>query len=97
MLIEVFDPTGETERAMSHAPRLDTLEGKTIYLLSNNKWQAHRTLSLIRGLLQERFPTATFVPYTDLTAAEIVEIDSDEVADLVKEKGGQAAIIGNAA
>ncbi|MFC1976875.1 hypothetical protein ACFLWS_01200 [Chloroflexota bacterium] len=94
--LDVFNPTGATEITTSHAPRLDTLEGKTIYILSNDSWQAHRTLPLIGDLLQERFPTATIVHNTEpTTGAEVV--DSDEMADLVKEKGGQAAIIGNAA
>ena len=96
MVIDVFNPSGATEIIRPHAPRLDTLEGKTIYMLSNDSWQAHRTLPLVRELLQERFPTATIVPHTDFPL-ETAQIDSDEVADLVKEKGGQAVIIGNAA
>ncbi|MFC1966853.1 hypothetical protein ACFLWI_07955, partial [Chloroflexota bacterium] len=59
--LEVFNPTGATDITTSHAPRLDTLEGKTIYLVSHDIWQAYRTLPLIRDLLQERFPTATIV------------------------------------
>ncbi|MFC1966453.1 hypothetical protein ACFLWI_05865 [Chloroflexota bacterium] len=88
--LEVFNPTGATEITKPHAPRLDTLEGKTIYILSNDSWQAYRTLPLIRELLQEQFPTATMVTHT-------AQVDSDEVADFIKEKGGQAVIIGNAA
>jgi len=96
MRIEVFNPSGATEITRPHAPRLDTLKGKTIYLLSNEQWQAHRTLPLIRKLLLERFPTATIVPHTELSVVR-AQIDGDEVADLVKQKGGQAVIIGNAA
>ena len=95
MVIEVFNPAGATEITTLHAPRLDTLEGKTIYLLSIDAWQAHRTFPLIRELLQERFPTATIVPHTELFEGT-AQIDSDEVADLIEKKGGQAVIIGNA-
>ena len=94
--LEVFDPTGTTEVTKSYAPRLDTLEGKTICELSNNQWQAHRTFPLIRELLQKRFPSVKIIPYTEFPAGTS-EIDSDKVVDLIKERGGQAVIVGNAA
>lgn len=96
MVIEVFNPTGAIEITKPHAPRLDTLEGKTICLLCNDQWQAHRTLTLIQELLQERFPTAKFIPHTEFPMGT-AQIDSDKTADLVVEKGCQGAIIGNAA
>ena len=95
-LLEMFDPTGATEISTPYAPRLDTLEGKTICEVSNNQWQAHRTFPLIRELLQKQFPTVKIIPYTEFPTGTS-EIDGDEVANLVKEKGGQAAIVGNAA
>ncbi|MFC1917219.1 hypothetical protein ACFLXH_01005 [Chloroflexota bacterium] len=87
---EVFNPTGATETTKPHAPRLDTLQGKTIFLLSNDTWQAHRTLPLIKELLQERLPTATVVFHKG-------QVDSDETADFINGEGAQAVIIGNAA
>jgi len=95
-VLEVFDPAGATEINTPHAPRLDTLDGKTICELSNDQWQAHRTFPLIRELLQKQFPTVKIIPYTEFPEGTS-EIDSDGVADLVKDKGGQAVIVGNAA
>ncbi len=47
-VLEVFDPSGLTEVTELHAPRLETLEGKRIGLLSDDMWQAHRTFPLIQ-------------------------------------------------
>jgi len=94
--LEVFNPTGAIEITKPHAPRLDTLEGKTICMLSNDTWQAHRTLPLVRRLLQERFPTAMIVPHTEFPMGD-AGIDSDKIADLVVERGCQGVIIGSGA
>ena len=93
--LEVHDPTGAVEIAEAHAPRLDTLEGKTIAELSNDSWQAHRVLPEIRRLLQERFPTARFIPFTEFPKGN-EGIDSEEAADRVARSGARAAVIGNA-
>jgi hypothetical protein len=94
--LEVFNPTGLIEVNQVHAPRLDDLHGKTICELSNNAWEADRTFPLIRRLLKERFPDATLIPYTEFPLGS-VNIDTDKIGHLVKEKGGQAVITGNAA
>ena len=96
--IEVANPTGAIEVTKPHAPRLDTLEGKIICELSNDSWQAHRTFSLIRKLIQERFPTSTIIPYTEFPTGTsgASAIDGDKVAGLLKEKGCQGVIVGNA-
>jgi len=96
LILEVFNPTGATEITKPHAPRLDTLEGKMICMLSNDSWQAHRTFPLIERYLQERFPTATIIPHTEFPMGN-TGIDSDGIGDLVAEKGCKAVVIGNAA
>ena len=96
MVIEVFNPTGAIEITKPHASRLDTLEGKTICLLSNDMWQADRTLLLVQELLQERFPKATVLPHTEFPVGT-AQIDSDGATELLIEKGCQGVIIGNAA
>ena len=89
--LEVFDPTGAIEVTQLFSPRLDTLEGKTICEVTDNIWEADRTFPVIRQLLQAQFPTATFIPYTDLPTT------GDElIGETLKEKGCQAAILGNA-
>ena len=96
MAMEVFDPSGAIEIARPHAPRLDSLEGKVICLLSNDQWQADRTLTLVRELLEEQFPSATFLAHTEFPTGT-AEIDNDKAADLIIERGGQGVVIGNAA
>ena len=44
--MEVFNPTGAAGVTAPFAPRLKTLHEKKIGLLSNDIWQAHRTLPL---------------------------------------------------
>ncbi len=94
-ILEVYDPTGAMEITEVHAPRLDTLDGKTICELSNDSWQAHRVLPEIRRLLQERFPTAKFIPYTEFPTGN-ERIDTERAAELVARAGAHAVIIGNA-
>src|SRR5689334_936443 len=64
--LQVFEPTGATEVTHTFAPRLDTLENKTICELYNDMWQGIRTFPLIRNLLQKQYPTTKFIPYTDV-------------------------------
>jgi len=94
-MLEVYDPTGDVEITEIHAPRLNTLEGKTICELSNDTWQAHRVLPEIRRLLQGRFPTAKFIPYTEFPMGN-ERIDTEKAAELVARAGADAVIIGNA-
>jgi hypothetical protein len=97
--IEVYDPTGAVEVSQLHAPRLADLHGKTICELSDGTWEDNRTFPLIRELLQKQFPTARFIPYTEFPYGKgggVYLIDDNKVADMVKKKGCQAVIVGNA-
>ena len=93
--LELFNPTGAAEITELHAPRLDTLNGKTIGVLSNDVWQSHRTLPLVIKLLKERFPDSTVVPAEEFIIG-MDAMNSEQAADLVQQKGWQAAVIGNA-
>jgi hypothetical protein len=93
--LEVFNPTGELEGEMSYAPRLHDLNGKIICELSNRLWQADRTFERIRQLMQARYPAARILPYTEFPHGSL-EIDTEGIGERVKEKGGQAVIVGNA-
>lgn len=88
---ELFDPTSAFEVSKLHAPRLDTLEGKTICELSNDSWQALRTFPYLRDLLKKQFPTAQIIPWTEFPTA----IDSADVAAALKKAKCDAVIIGN--
>ena len=93
--LEVFNPTGELEGEMGYAPRLKDLNGKTICEVSNRLWQADRTFERIRQLMQARYPDAKLRPYTEFPHGSL-PIDTDGIGERVKEKGGQAVIVGNA-
>jgi len=45
--LEFYDPSGRLEITHGHAPRLPTLNGKRIGMLSNEQWQAHRALPVL--------------------------------------------------
>jgi hypothetical protein len=93
--LEVYSPTGATEITNLHAPRLDTLDGKTVCQVSLGlTWESYRTMPLIAELLQKEFPTVKIIPDTEFPSGSNA-IDNDEVAAMVQEKGCQAAIVGN--
>lgn len=93
--LEVFDPSGATEVSVLHAPRLQSLNGKTVALLSDDMWQAHRMLPMIREKLQSLYPDATFIPETEFPMGTR-QMDTEETVDMLVERGVEAVIVGNA-
>jgi len=95
--LEVYGCSGSSEITELHAPRLDTLEGKTICEVANYAWAADRTFPLIESLLKNQFPTVKFVPFTefgDIYGTTVEELEA--IATAAKEKGCDAVITGNA-
>ena len=93
--LEFHDPSGAIEIVRSHAPRLDTLKGKRIGIVTNEQWQAYLTLPLLKALLEEDFPGIEVLP-TDAFPQGNALIGTEETARLVKESGVDAVIVGNA-
>lgn len=93
--LEIFDPSGATEITRLHAPRLPSLEGKTVALLSDDMWQSHRMLPLLREMLESRVANITVIPETEFPMGNSA-IDRDETADMFLAKGVDAVIVGNA-
>ena len=93
--LELFDPTGNIEVARLYAGRLADLKGKTICEVSDRLWQADRMFELIEKLLKNQYPDARFIPYTEFPYGSVA-MDNDKIGDLVKKKGCQAVIVGNA-
>ena len=91
--LELYDPTGAVEVTELFAPRLDTLEGKTICMIGNAMWEDQRTFPVITELLQKQFPTAKIIPYTEF---QYGGIDDDKVALSVQAAKCDAVIVGNA-
>ena len=91
-MIAVFNPTGSTGVTAPFAPRLDTLHGKKVALLSNGHWQAERMLVLLQELLQREFPScrSQIIPANDA-------IQDDKTIDAIAAEGYDAVMVGNAA
>ena len=100
--IEVISPIGdESIEQKAIAPRLDTLEGKTVCEVWNGDFKGDFTFGACRELLKERYPGVRVIPYTEFpfssirgTPAHQRELDERIVA-LAKEKGCDALISGN--
>ena len=95
VMLEVLTPTGAVETSHLHAARLDTLAGKTIGELWHSRFRGDEMFPLIREALQKEFPGVKIIPYTEFPMG-ITEIDSEQTADLIKQKGCQGVIVGNA-
>ena len=93
--LEIMNPCGTVRSSQSFAARLGDLNGKTIGMLSNTLGEADRTFPYLRNLLEKRFPTATIVPHTEFPQGGD-HIDSEEIVEIVKSRGCQAVIVGNA-
>jgi hypothetical protein len=93
--LEVFDPTGATEVTRVHAQRLPDLNGKTVAFLSNDMWQAHRMLPMLREMLEARFENIRIIAESEFPMGN-VPIDRDETVEQVLAHNADAVIIGNA-
>ena len=94
--LEVHDPSGALEVRQPHAPRLPALAGTRVGFVSNEQWQAYRMLPLLKSLLEADFPGIEVLPIDAFPQGNAV-IGSEETAALVKARGVDAVIIGNAA
>ena len=94
--LEFYDPSGTLEITQRHAPRLDSLKGKRIGMLSNEQWQAHRTLPLLKSIIENDFPGIEVLPCDAFPQGEHA-VGADSTIAQVKQSGVDAVIIGNAA
>ena len=95
MRFEFHDPAGTLEVTQSHAARIDTLAGKRVGFLTNEQWQAHRMLPLLRSLIEKDFPGAEVLPIDRFPQGN-AEIPKESTAALVKATEVDAVIVGNA-
>lgn len=95
MRFEFHDPSGTLAVTQSHAARVNTLAGKKIGFLSNEQWQAHRMLPLLKTLIETDHPGAEVLP-VDAFPQGNTEIPKESTAALVQELGVDAVIVGNA-
>ena len=101
---EVVSPLGlEAVAQAGAAPRLDTLEGKTVGEFWNGVFKGDQTFPVIRRLLQQKFPRLKVIPYTEFPHARGSDHPAHQrelahrMAALAREKGCDAVISGNGA
>ncbi len=95
MRFEFHDPTGTLEGTQSHASRVATRAGKRIGFLSNEQWQAHRMLPMLKSLIERDFPGAEVLPVNRFPQGN-AEIPKESTAALIKAADVDAVIVGNA-
>lgn len=96
MRLEFHDPSGALGATTAYAPRLSSLAGKRIGFLSNEQWQAFRTLPLLKRMLEEDFPGIEVLAIDTFPQGN-ANIGTEATAELVKRSGVDAVVIGNAA
>ena len=94
--LEFHDPAGVVDAEHPNAPRLRSLQGRRVGFVSNEQWQAYRTLPLLKELLEKDFPGIEVLPI-DAFPQGNANIGEEGTASLVKKSGVDAVIIGNAA
>ena len=94
--LEFHDPSGVLDAATPHAPRLASLAGKRIGMLSNGQWQAFRMLPMLKSMLEADFPGIEVVSEEHYPQGNAF-IGGEDVALQVKQSGVDAVIVGNAA
>ena len=94
--LEFHDPSGVLEITQPHAPRLNAIAGKKIGIVTNEQWQAYRTLPLIKALFEKDFPDVEILPIDAYPQGNAL-IGEVETARLVMQSGVDAVIIGAAA
>ena len=100
--MEVISPIGgESVEKKTIAPRLDTLNGKTVCETWNEDFKGDYMFPVYRELLKERYPGVKVIPYTEFpispwrgTPASQREV-AKQIATLAKERGCDALISGN--
>jgi len=100
--LKVLSPLGDkTVEDITMAPRLDSLEGKTICLVANGSFKSNVTLSVIAELLSKQYPTAKLIPYTEMPRSFKAPAPGTTTAERTaleaafKEKACDAVISGN--
>ena len=102
--LNVVSPIGENvnDTATSLAPRLDTLNGKTVCEIWNGGFKADVMFPILEQMLRERYPTVRMIPFTEFPTVTIASLGSARKAETLEAvraallaKGCDAVITGN--
>ena len=95
--LKVYDPTGSVEVTQTFAPRLDTLDGKTIAFLGNGMWEEERCFDLLEKLMKETYPTTTIITADNFPRkSDKLTPEKNGIAEMMQERGVDGVIVGNA-
>lgn len=103
---EVVSPLGERadRNEPPLAPRLDTLQGRTVCEIWNKDFRGDETFAFIREMLLERYPSVKVIPFTEFPITEVPAWapnakarTAESVRAALKTKGCDAVITGNGA
>jgi hypothetical protein len=100
---QVVSPLGEPAvKMIAMAPRLNTLEGKTICEVWNRGYRSDETFPVIRKMLKKKYPTIKIVPYDEMPQCDVHDLSVATRAKTIKaliaaikEKRCDAVIGGN--
>ena len=99
---DVVSPLGQRDtKWIDMAPRLATLEGKTICELWNQSFKSNITFPVIRELLKKKYPGVKIVPYSEMPHHHMLEnpgvtnAPSEALIAALKAKQCDAVISGN--
>ena len=103
--LEVLNPSRRISVKSKNAPRLDTLNGKTICeawrsRFTPNSFRGSETFPVIRELLKKKYPDVKVVPYSDFPAEYATDdlpfwAPIDRIPEILREKGCDALLVGN--
>ena len=104
-LYEVVSPLGDPAVKMTMmAPRLHTLEGKTICEIWNGGFRGDESFPIIEKLLRERYADLKLIPYTEFPLVTIQSLNPEKKKETLEalkaeimKKGCDAVITGNGA
>ena len=93
-LVKLYDPTGNVAITQTHAPRLDTIEGKTIGLVVNDVWESDRIAEKLTELFAAQYPSVTIVGPENFTrGSEYITVDNNGIYEQATALGVDAVIV----
>mgnify|MGYP001170054068 CR=1 FL=1 len=95
--LSVYDPTGSIEIVNLHAPRLDTLDGKTIAFIADDAWEDDRTFPEFGRLFAEKYPNTKIMTQDNfIHGIDALTMEKNGVPEQLQAAHVDAAIVGNA-
>lgn len=100
---EVVKPVGASAvQSMDLAPRVDTLNGKTVCEVWNGGFGGEITFPIIEEMLRQRYPSVRVIPYSEFPLSTIAAMNASTKAERLEaikaalaEKGCDVLITGN--